>query len=360
MPWTPPVARPGHPYYMHDAIYAQPGALRLVERHNAAALAAAAARIRDVDHLWIAGIGTSWHAALVGELLLAQVGRLGPRARAVHAFELVGYWAPPGPRTAVLVVSHRGSRRVASAALDRARAGGGTGIALTGKGSEGVEAADVLLTTVEQEASGTHTVSYTTALARLAALAAHVGGDGEVPGALQALPDQLAFLLGQESWEDLAERFGDRRRYWVVGGGPNAATAYEGALKLAEGTHVAAEGVHCEQFLHGPYAALEADDLVVVIAPPGPSHARCLDVARVAREVGAPVLALAAEDDGEMGALATETIALPPVPELLSPILAVVPLQLLTYHLALRRGRNPDTTRADEPAHGRARAVLAR
>jgi glucosamine--fructose-6-phosphate aminotransferase (isomerizing) len=84
-----------------------------------------------------------------------------------------------------------------------------------------------------------------------------------------------------------------------------------------------------------------------------------VDVARVAREIGAPVLALAEEDDGEMSALATETIALPPVPELLSPILAVVPLQLLTYHLALRRGRNPDATRADEPAHGRARAVLA-
>ena len=359
MPWTPPAARPGHPYHMHDAIYAQPGALRLVGRHNTAVLADAAARVRDAEHVCIAGIGTSWHAALVGELLFAQAGRLGHRARAVHAFELVGYWPPPGPRAAVVVVSHRGSRRFASAALGRARAAGGAGIALTGKGAEGVAEADVVLTTVDQEASGTHTVSYTAALALLATLAGEVGGDADVPAALQGLPDHLALLLGQESWDDLAARFGDRRRYWIVGGGPNAATAYEGALKLSEGSHVAADGVHCEQFLHGPCAALEPEDLVVVIAPPGPAHARCVDVARVAREIGAPVLALAEEDDREIGALATETIALPPVPELLSPILAVVPLQLLTYHLALRRGSNPDTMRADEPAHGRARAGLA-
>jgi glucosamine--fructose-6-phosphate aminotransferase (isomerizing) len=71
------------------------------------------------------------------------------------------------------------------------------------------------------------------------------------------------------------------------------------------------------------------------------------------------VLALVHEADKEIAALAAETIALPPVPELLSPILAVVPLQLFTYHLALQRGVNPDTMRADQPAHGRARASLS-
>jgi glucosamine--fructose-6-phosphate aminotransferase (isomerizing) len=355
----PPAARPGHPYHMHDAIYAQPGALRQVGRHNGEAIAAAAARLRGVEHVWIAGIGTSWHAALVGELLLARVGGLGHRARALHTFELLSYWPPPGPRAAMVVVSHRGGR-LTRAALERAHAGGAATIALAGKDAEGVEAADVRLTTVDPEASSTHTVSYTTALALLAALAAEVGGDGDVPAALGALPDQLALLLGQESWDGLIGRFDGHRRYWVVGGGPSTATAYEGAMKLSESSHVAAEGVHCEQFLHGPYAALEPGDLVVVVAPPGPAHTRCVDVARVAREVGAAVLALAEEDDGALGALATERVALPRVPELLSPIPAVVPLQLLAYHLALRRGRNPDLVRADEPAHGRARAAFAR
>jgi glutamine---fructose-6-phosphate transaminase (isomerizing) len=80
-------------------------------------------------------------------------------------------------------------------------------------------------------------------------------------------------------------------------------------------------------------------------------------VARVAAEIGAPVVALVAEDDREIAPLAAETIALPAVPELLSPIVAVVPLQLLTYHLAVKAGADPDTMRAQQPAYGRARAV---
>ncbi len=359
MSWTPPPPRAGHPYYMHDAIYAQPGALRLVLRDNQEPLADAADRLRRMERVLLSGIGTSWHASLVGELLLAGVGRLGHRVRAFHSFEFASYWPAPDPRTGVVVVTHRGTKRFSLEALARARAGGGVGVVVTGKGSgDGLAIADVTLRTVEQEASAAHTVSYTTALALLAALAAELGGDDEVRHALDALPDQLALLLGQESWEELADRFGDRRRYWFVGGGPNTATALEAALKMSEANHAAAIGYNCEQFLHGPWAALEPGDAVFLIAPRGPSRERCLTAARAVREVGAPLIALAADDDRELGGLATETVALPPVPEVLSPLLAVVPLQLFTYHLALRRGVNPDTMRADQPVHGRARATI--
>src|SRR3989442_1649171 len=102
------------------------------------------------------------------------------------------------------------------------------------------------------------------------------------------MPDHLALLLGQESWAELAARFADRRRYWFVGGGPNAATAYEAALKMSEANHATALGFGCEQFLHGPWAALEPDDVVFLVAPPGPARERCLAVARVATEGGAP------------------------------------------------------------------------
>src|SRR5438132_328388 len=248
MTWTPPPPRAGHPYYMHDAIYAQPGALRLVTRGQGDLIDGAASRLSGMDRVLLSGIGTSWHATLVGELLLAH--------------------------------------------------------------------------------------------------------------ALGELPDQLALLLGQEAWAELAGRFADRRRYWFVGGGPNTATAYEAALKMSEANHATALGLHCEQFLHGPWAALESDDVVVLVAPPGAAHERCLAVARVAAEVGAPLIALLREDDRAIAPLATETIAIPPVSELLSPILTVVPLQLFTYHLALVRQVNPDTMRGDQPAHGRARASL--
>ena len=346
--------RTGHPFHMHDAIYAQPGALRLVGRGNEGKLVDAAGRLRETSHVLLTGVGTSWHAALVGELMLARVGRLGFRAHAIHAFELTEYWPPADARTAMIVVSHRGASRYARGALERAKASGGVGVAITGKGSDGLAVADVTLRTVEPESSLAHTASYTSALALLALLAAEVGGDVDFRHAVEGLPDHVALLLGQESWEELAKRFTGRRRYWFVGGGPNAATAREGALKMSETNYATALAFDCEQFLHGAWGTMTADDLLVLVAPPGPSRARSLDVARVAREVGAPVLAVVGEGDREIAALAVETIELAEVPELLSPLLAVVPLQLLAYHLALVSGANPDTMRADEPSHARA------
>lgn len=120
--------------------------------------------------------------------------------------------------------------------------------------------------------------------------------------------------------------------------------------------HATTSGYHCEQFLHGPWAAVDRADAAVVVAVPRPSRERCLAAARAAGAAGATVVVLAPRDDREAAALATEHIALSAGPELLSPIVAVVPLQLLTYHLALHRGVDPDTMRLHEPAR---REVLA-
>jgi len=350
--------RSGHPFHMHDAIYAQPGALRLVTRGQGDALAAVATKLGAAPHVWLTGVGSSWHAAMVGELLFATAGRLGARVHAAHAFELNHGWPDLGDGAAVVAVTHRGVQRDVADVIARARSRGGATVVVTGKGAA-VAGAEHALGTVQLEASGCHTVSYTTALAMLAALAAAVGHDDALAREVDGLPDKIALLLGQEAWEDLAVKFGGRRRYWVVGAGPNTASALEAALKLNEAAWIPALGFNAEQFLHGPWAAVEPDDALVLIAPPGPTHARCVDVARVASSIGAAVIALVAEDDREIGALAAETIALPDVPELLSPVAAIVPLQLLIYHLAVQAGANPDTIRAEQPAHGRARAAVA-
>lgn len=360
MAWTPPTPRPAHPYFMYEAIYAQPGALRLVLRANKDLLAAAARDLRGVDRVLLSGIGTSWHACLVGELLLSRIGGLGHRVRAFHSFEFRNYWPDPEPKSGVIVVSHRGTKRFSLEALQKAKASGGLGIAITGRGSgDGLKVADHVLKTVDQENSAAHTVSYTTALLLLAALAAELGGDEEVRGALQAMPDQMALLLGQESWEELAGRLGEARRYYFVGGGPNTATAYEAALKMNEANYATTVGMNCEQVLHGPWAAMEKTDVVFLIAPPGPSYERLVALAGAAREIGAAVVSIVEEGDTELAGLSAHTVTLPPLPEDLTPILAVVPLQLLTYYLALRRGANPDTMRSDQPAHGRARGAFS-
>ena len=340
MATSAPAPRAGHPYHMHDAIYAQPGALRLVGRGNESALASAAATLATASQVMVTGTGSSWHAALFGALLLGRAGRLGSRVRVDFGGALVDYGPPVEAGTAVLGISHRGTRSVADV-LTAARAGRAATIAVTAKGATALGAEHVLHT-VDREASDTHTVSYTSALAVLAMLAARVGKDEALARAVDALPDQIALLLGQESWEELGSRFGRRRHYWFIGGGPNHVTALEGALKLTEAAGVPALGLDAEQFLHGPWLAVAADDLVVFIAPPGPSHARCLPAARVAKNAGAAIVALCADGDREISALATETIVLPDVDEFLSPIAAVVPLQLFAYHVALGRGVVPD------------------
>jgi glucosamine--fructose-6-phosphate aminotransferase (isomerizing) len=340
MTTSAPAPRAGHPYHMHDAIYAQPGALRLVGRGNESALAAAAATLSTASHVVVTGTGSSWHAALIGALLLGRVGRLGSRIRVAFGGQLLDYGPPAEAGTALLGISHRGTRSVVDI-VGAARAAGAATIAVTAKGSTAV-GAEHLLHTVDREASDTHTVSYTSALGLLTMLAAAVGKDEALAHAVDALPDQLAMLLGQESWEEIAGRFGRRRHYWFVGGGPNHATALEGALKLTEAARVPALGVDAEQFLHGPWLAVGGDDLVIVIAPPGPSHARCLAAARVAKNTGAAIVALCADGDREIAALATETIVLPDVDEFVSPIAAIVPLQLFAYHVAVARGVHPD------------------
>jgi glucosamine--fructose-6-phosphate aminotransferase (isomerizing) len=342
---------------MHEAIHAQPAALRRVLRGQERALAAAAERLRGASHVWLAGIGSSWHAALVGELLLARTGRLGRRARAVQTPDLLERWLDADD-AAVVAVTHRGSRD-AAAALERAGAAGATTVAITGRGAATPPGVAHVLRTADLEVSGCHTVSYTAALVVLAALAAAVGGDGDAAREIEALPDRVADTLDRQRWEALAARLGGRRRYWFVGAGPNAATALEGALKLTEAAWVPASGLAAEQFLHGPWAALEPADAVVLVAPPGPAYARCRAVARVVAEVGATLVALVAAGDADIAPLAAEAITLPEVSELLSPVVAVVPLQLLAYHLAVQAGANPDTLRLEQDAYGRARAALA-
>lgn len=353
-------ARAGHPYHMHDAIYAQPGALRLLGRGNTDALQAAATRLRGCERVILAGVGSSRHAALVAERLFASVAGFGHRVRAHSAFALAHAWPAVDAATGIVVVSHQATNRATHDLLSQAKAAGAPTVVVTARDIAPLPHADHVLRTVPTEGSQAHTVSYTCAIAMLAMLAAAVSGDEEISHALDGIPDHLALLLGQEAWEEMASRFANGRRLFFVGGASDAATALEAALKVSETSYLVASGFDCEEFLHGAWVAMESEDLLVLIALPGPAYPRSLDAARVAREVGTPVLALIREGDRALAGLAAETIEIADVDERLAPILTVVPLQLLAYHWALLKGANPDVMRAHEPAHARGHAALTR
>lgn len=351
--------RESHPYHMHDATLAQPEAFAGVVGRNEAAAGDFASQISSCERVFLAGIGTSHHATLVGEHLMRAYGG-GPDVRAVHSFDLALYGPELRPDDCLVAVSHRGAKRYTALALEQAREVGCKTALITGEGGSGEDRAEVVFRTVEQERAPAHTVSYTSAVAVLALLAGRLGyhrtGSTTLPDdlLLEELPAVLrAALATEEEVAALAREHVGRRRIWLVGGGPSAVTATETALKIKETSYLQAEGMPTETMLHGPFQCVEADDLFVLIAPSGVARERTMEVAELVEEVGAPY-AVIGDDTTEVRPAAAGVVRVPEVAEPFGALNCLVPMQLFTYHLALARGTNPDSFRVDDPRFARA------
>src|SRR4051812_32083504 len=234
---------------------------------------AAAQRLRGRDVL-LAGVGTSWHAAQHGAWLLRAAG---VRATTAHAADLAPYDVPVDARDAVIVLSHTGHTGYSVDMLERARAAGPAPVHVSaiGAGGDGE--------TVAPEKSYAYPASHTAALARLAqiaqALGADLGGDlAAVPGAVERVIARDGPLIAVP-----------QRLVELIGAGPNAPTAAEGALKIREAAYVAAEGLSAEQFFHGPSVALDAQDTLVLLDGGGPMAARTEAIAAAVAVTGARV-----------------------------------------------------------------------
>ena len=355
--------RTTHPYFMYDAMQAQPDAFARLVRERAGAVDGLAEDIASCQRLFIVGTGTSGHAAQVGEHLVRAYGG-GLPARAYAAFDFALYGPALGPRDFVLGISHRGTKSYTVQSLTQARESGCGTALITGEGGSAQKApADTVIETVPQEISATHTISYVSAIAVLAALMGSLGRrrTGRVTlepavliaGVPAALRDGLKREPQVAGW---ARVQCGRRRIWIVGGGPAAITAAEIALKIKEASYLQAEGMAIETMLHGPFQCAEPDDLFVLIAPAGPAQPRIVQFAAMITEIGAAWLAVG---DGTAEALRGGGIGgcdVPALPEPLAAVSCLVPLQLFAYHLALARGTNPDVFRLDDARFSRAYA----
>lgn len=352
---TRPSARRAHPYHMYDAIMSQPDAVAAVIAGQRERCAEVGALLAGKRRICIVGIGTSWHAALVGRSIMAA----GPEVIAYNSFEFCAAPPPLTPDDAVIVISHRGTKRSSYEALDYAVARGAGTVAITAADpGPRILAADAGIRTVAQEVSAAFTVSYTTALTALAMLAFALAGRlyaGD--NGLAELPGRIAQILdAADAVSDIVAEHRNRRRFISAGWGANRANAYEVALKIKETSRADCEGFQIEQLLHGPFCALDADCLLTLIAPDGADRGRAGDVARAAAALGMPVWALANGPGAELTAAGARLFRLPDCPAALMPIASVVPLQLFAYHLALARGRHPDLFQQDDPRQAAARA----
>jgi glucosamine--fructose-6-phosphate aminotransferase (isomerizing) len=351
--------RDRHPFHMYDAIFAQPGEFVRVLQENWTAVDEFATGASSCERLFLVGIGTSYHAARVGEYLLREYGG-GLDVRAIHAFDFALYGPDLAPGDCVVGVSHRGTKRYTARALESAVEAGCRTALVTGEGGSVSVETGAVFRTVAQERSAAHTVSYTAAISILALLAGRIGYRRTGSEALEEgllrdeLPAALRTVLGVEGRiESLAREHLRRRRIWLLGGGPSAVTAEEIALKIKETSYLQAEGMSTETMLHGPFQCVEAEDLFVLIAPAGPAQERTLEVVELAAEIGGELLVVG-DGTPDLPQERVDLVAVPSVPEPFSALTCLVPLQLFSYHLALARGTNPDGFRVDDPRFARA------
>jgi len=169
----------------------------------------------------------------------------------------------------------------------------------------------------------------------------------EIIAELRQLPAQIEIILeGQERYiEELSHKFSDTQDFIFVGRGINFPIALEGALKLKEISYIHAEGYPSGELKHGPIALLDAKVPVVAIAMPGNVYEKAISNAQEAKARDSQLIGVVVMEDREAAEIFDSLLPVPPVDELLSPILTVIPLQLLAYHIAARRGMDVDQPR---------------
>ena len=312
--------------------------------------AAAASRIAAAGRIFLVGTGTSFHGALVGERLFRTAGR---EAWAIPAFEFVHYGPELRSDDALVLVSHRGTKRFSNQALEKFEKQSKRCVFITGEGS--AFKGDGALLTCPQEKSSVHTASHVGAMVRLAQLASAVSAGGPPPwsAALRDLPAGLKAASDlRGSVASIARDLDLSRPIQFIGAGPGWATAMEGALKLGEASYLATVAYELEGLLHGPLITIGRGQAAIVISSPGPTIARMRQVVAALVAIGAAVAVVGPSAASVEGA--TWSLKTPEIPEPLAPILNVVPLQWLAYETARRVAVDPDTFRKTDPAYAAA------
>jgi len=370
--WDPIMAeKGGFKHFMLKEIYEQPRAVRDTTLGRVSLdsgkvfleeMEITEAEFRALKKIQIAACGTSWHAALAGKFMLERLARVPVEVDYASEYR---YRDPIVERDSLtLLITQSGETADTIAAQRESKAKGLKTLAICNVVGSMVtrEAAGTIYTHAGPEIGVASTKAFTAQLTALFLLALYLG---EVRGALSAdearkyiveltrLPGKLeAILARDEEIEDLAKEYQRAQDFLFLGRGVHYPIALEGALKLKELSYIHAEGYPAGEMKHGPNALIDENLPVVILAPKDPgdpgSLVRYEKTRSNLKEVKArsgKVIALAIEGDEEVREEADRTIFVPPAPELLLPILEIVPLQLLAYHIAVRRGCDVDQPR---------------
>jgi glucosamine--fructose-6-phosphate aminotransferase (isomerizing) len=313
---------------------------------------------QKLRHVVILGCGTSYHAGLVGRYMMESWG-------GVHAeVDLASEWRhrdfPLGEDTLVIGVTQSGETADTLAAMEKARVCGARVLAVTNVlGSQATRVADGTLYTragleIGVAATKTH-VAQVMAFAVLAMWFAEQRGSMEqaehdiVRDELHRIPDLMRVMLESESWHqsirEVAERFSAKEFFMFLGRHVGLPVSLEAALKLKEISYIPSDAYAAGEMKHGPIALLDEDTPTVVIATDSHGYEKVISNIQEVRARGAAVIAIATEGNEDIRQHADHVIYIPRTRNELMPLLAIVPLQLMSYHIATLRGLNVDQPR---------------
>jgi glucosamine--fructose-6-phosphate aminotransferase (isomerizing) len=357
------IEKGGFPHFMLKEIFDQPRSVgdamrgRLLLPDGAARLGGlnmTPEELRQVRRIVFLGCGTSWHAALIGEYLLEEYARLPVEVEYASEFRYRNPILEEG--TLVFVISQSGETIDTLAAMREAQR----------KGAHTLGIVNVVGSTIARESDGgvyihagpeigvASTKAFTSQVTVLALLALHFGRARELSReaglelgrALAAVPGQIGSILERsDEVRSIAAAYAHHDNFLYLGRGVNFPVALEGALKLKEISYIHAEGYPAAEMKHGPIALIDENMPVVFLCPRDGGREKVLSNMQEVRARRGRIIGVATEGDDEVRRLADHMLTVPRTHEALAPLLSVVPLQLLAYHIAVLRGCDVDQPR---------------
>ncbi|MEM8545535.1 MAG: glutamine--fructose-6-phosphate transaminase (isomerizing) [Cyanobacteria bacterium P01_H01_bin.119] len=377
--WNPiMVEKQGFKHFMLKEIYEQPGVVRACleayvdgswsaknSDRSPIQLGLSGDVLTDLQQIQIVACGTSWHASLVGKYLLEQLADMPTLVQ--YASEFRYSPSPLTPHTLTIGVTQSGETADTLAALEMeqerrnakteaAFASRMLGITNRSESSLARMVPHIIDTRAGIEIGVAATKTFTAQVMAFYFLALELAYRRQTLSAekfeeiiigLRQLPAQIELILeSQERYiEELAHNFAETQDFIYLGRGINFPIALEGALKLKEISYIHAEGYPAGEMKHGPIALLDAKVPVVAIAMPGTVYEKVLSNAQEAKARDAQLIGVVPMNDEDAEYTFDSLLPVPKVDELLSPVLTVIPLQLLAYHIAARRGLDVDQPR---------------
>ncbi|WP_026897283.1 glutamine--fructose-6-phosphate transaminase (isomerizing) [Daejeonella oryzae] len=354
----------GYDHFMLKEIYEQPRSIKDCMRGRIypsegqvqlGGIKEYAEKLKNIDRIVIVACGTSWHAGLVAEYLIEECARIPVEVEYASEFR---YRNPIiSEKDIVIAISQSGETADTMAAIEIAKQKGATIFGVCNVVGASIPRASHagVYTHAGPEIGVASTKAFTAQVTVLTLMAIYMAQQrGTITQSklvhllteLDNIPNLIEkCLLSNEHIQEIAEKFKDSRNFLFLGRGSGFPVALEGALKLKEISYIHAEGYPAAEMKHGPIALIDEEMPVVVIATQNSSYEKVISNIQEVKARKGIVIAIVTEGDTEVTQMADYTIEIPEADEMFLPLLATIPLQLLSYHIAVMRGCNVDQPR---------------